>query len=123
MKKHDFLKTVVRLCLIMMVIITTSAITASFVTGIPLDSAALGVLMGGWCGELLLTLLRRMFDKEDKAEEKETTCAGCANLTYSNDGTVDCMYSHVCPKSGFKYREEKKDENSNDFTADGKLNG
>ena len=26
--------------------------------------------MGSWCGELLLTLLKRKFEKEDKAEEK-----------------------------------------------------
>lgn len=75
MRKHDFLKNVVTLCLAMMVILTISAILMSIISVVPLDSAALGVLMAGWCGELLLTLLKRRFEAEDrdraKREEKK----------------------------------------------------
>lgn len=69
-RKHDFLRSVVRLCLVMMVLLTLDVIVMSVIAQMPPDSASLGVLMGGWCGELLLTLLKRKFEKEDKAEEK-----------------------------------------------------
>ena len=78
-RKHDFLRSVVRLCLVMMVLLTLDVIVMSIIAQIPPDSASLGVLMGGWCGELLLTLLKRKFEKEDKAEaqaEKEEEPTG-----------------------------------------------
>ena len=64
--KHGFLRRVVRLCLVMMVALTVAAIVKS-----PLDAGTLGVLMGGWCGELLLTLLKRRWEIEDKRDQKE----------------------------------------------------
>lgn len=65
-KKHDFLKRVVVLCLVMMVLLTGTVVYAAirFETGV--DSGCLGILMGGWCGELLLTLLKRKFETEDR---------------------------------------------------------
>ena len=54
------MRRVVRLCLVMMVALTVAAIVKS-----SLDAGTLGVLMGGWCGELLLSLLKRKFEKED----------------------------------------------------------
>lgn len=71
MKKHDFLKSTVRLCLVMMVGITIGTFAVAYMSGIPPDSGTVGVLMGGWCGELLLTLLKRMFEKEDKEIKKD----------------------------------------------------
>ena len=60
------MKLVVLLCLVMMVALTVAAIVKS-----QLDAGTLGVLMGGWCGELLLTLLKRKFEVEDKTNDKE----------------------------------------------------
>ena len=73
--KHDFLRRVVRLCLIMMVIMTLTTVIIAIVRGEPISDGALGILMGGWCGELLLTLLKRKFEVDDnkrnaKAEEE-----------------------------------------------------
>ena len=66
MRKHGFLRQIVLLCLGMMVVLTAAAIILCAVTKTPLDAGMLGVLMGGWCGELLLTLLKRKFEVEDK---------------------------------------------------------
>lgn len=68
-KKHDFLRAVVRLCLVMMVILTLATVVMCVIARVPPDAASLGVLMGGWCGELLLTLLKRKFEQDDKTEE------------------------------------------------------
>ena len=66
--KHGFLRRAVRLCLAMMVLLTVTVIVMAVVTGANIDAGALGVLMGGWCGELLLSLLKRKFEVEDKQE-------------------------------------------------------
>ena len=72
--KHGFLRRTVRLCLVMMTLLTLTVIVMSAVTRTAIDAGALGVLMGGWCGELLLTLLKRKFETEDKkAEEDDKT--------------------------------------------------
>ena len=63
--RHGFLRKVVLLCLVMMVLLTVAAIVMCAVTQSTLDAGMLGVLMGGWCGELLLTLLKRKFEVED----------------------------------------------------------
>lgn len=63
--RHGFLRKVVLLCLVMMVALTVDTIVMWAVTNTPPDAATLSVLMGGWCGELLLTLLKRKFEKED----------------------------------------------------------
>lgn len=70
-EKHNFLRRVVRLCLVMMVLLTVATLAMSIAAGVPPDAATLGVLMGGWCGELLLTLLKRKFEVEDKEEDAE----------------------------------------------------
>ena len=67
--KHGFLRKVVLLCLVMMVVLTAAAIIMCAATKTPLDAGVLGVLMGGWCGELLLTLLKRKFEVEDKNDK------------------------------------------------------
>ena len=69
--RHGFLRKAVRLCLVMMVILTLDVIALSFLTGAPIDAASLGVLMGGWCGELLLSLLKRKFETEDKTDRQK----------------------------------------------------
>lgn len=76
-KKHDFLRRVVRLCLIMMVLLTLTVIVMSAISRVPPDPASLGVCFGGWCGELLLTLLKRKFEKKDReakpSEQEQNT--------------------------------------------------
>ena len=65
MKKHGFLRRIVILCLVMMTVLTAATIVMCAVTCSTLDAGTLSVLMGGWCGELLMTLLKRKFEKED----------------------------------------------------------
>lgn len=74
--KHSFLRRIVLLCLIMMVLLTSATIVMCAVTKATLDAGVLGVLMGGWCGELLLTLLKRRFEVEDKREAKDNDETG-----------------------------------------------
>lgn len=69
--KHGFLRGIVLLCLVMMVALTATVIVMAAVTGTQLDAGVLGVLMGGWCGELLLTLLKRRWDAGE-TEDTET---------------------------------------------------
>ena len=76
MKKHGFLRKIVLLCLVMMVALTAAAIVLCAVTKAALDAATLGVLMGGWCGELLLTLLKRRFEVEDAQNKDNSTAEG-----------------------------------------------
>lgn len=71
--KHSFLRRIVLLCLVMMVMLTAATIVMCAVTKTPLDAGVLGVLMGGWCGELLLTLLKRKFEVEDKRNKSDTS--------------------------------------------------
>ena len=71
--KHGFLRRAVRLCLAMMVLLTVTVIVMAVVTGANIDAGALGVLMGGWCGELLLTLLKRRWEVEDKPDKNVGT--------------------------------------------------
>ena len=65
--KHDFPRRAVRLCLIMMIMLTLTVICMAFVCKETIEAGALGVLMGGWCGELLLTLPKRKLEMDDKA--------------------------------------------------------
>lgn len=73
MKKHDFLKRVVKLCLVMMSLLTVSVIVTAILARMPIDAGQLGVLMGGWCGELLLTLLKRRWEVDDRTLNDEKT--------------------------------------------------
>lgn len=70
-KPHSFLRAVVRLCLVMMSFLTLSVALLAWHSGEQLDSTTVGVLMGGWCGELLMTLLKRRFDIQDKLWEEK----------------------------------------------------
>lgn len=67
--KHRFLRRTVRLCLAMMIAITLSVLALAWHSGEQLDSAAVVALLGAWCTELLMSLLKR---KSDNAKEKET---------------------------------------------------
>ena len=69
-EKHSFLKRVVRLCLVMMVLLTLTVVVIAIIQKENIEAGTLGVLMGGWCGELLLSLLKRKFETEDKTENK-----------------------------------------------------
>ena len=68
MKKfsHKFLKKVVTLCLIMLCIITVGVLALAWHSGEQLSSATVASLVGAWCGELLMSLLKRKNDKEEK---------------------------------------------------------
>lgn len=68
-RTHRFLRRVVRLCLGMMCFLTLSVALLAWHSGEQLSSATVTALMGGWCGELLMSLLKRRFER---AEEKTT---------------------------------------------------
>lgn len=67
--KHDFLRRVVRLCLVMMVFLTLAVAALAWRGYAQLDAGVVGCLMGGWCGELLMSLLKRKFEVDDKSEK------------------------------------------------------
>lgn len=69
--KHKFLKRVVRLCLVMMVFITMSVALLAWHSGEQLSSTTVTALMGGWCGELLMALIKRKSDKDEEDTEDE----------------------------------------------------
>lgn len=71
--KRKFLKRVVLLCLVMMVLLTLTVIFVSIYNEQPIDGTSLGVLMGGWCGELLLSLLKRKWEVDDKQSNDTKT--------------------------------------------------
>lgn len=67
---HKFLKRVVTLCLIMLCIITIGVLALSWHSGEQLSSSTVASLVGAWCGELLMSLLKRNKDTEvDKEKE------------------------------------------------------
>lgn len=68
-KKHSFLKRVVTLCLIMMSIITVGVVALAWHSGEQLSSSTVASLVGAWCGELLMTLLKRNSDTKKEIEE------------------------------------------------------
>ena len=69
--KHSFLRRIVLLCLAMMVLLTLTVVVMAAVTWTQIDAGTLGVLMGGWCGELLLTLLKRRWEVLDNDDRQE----------------------------------------------------
>lgn len=68
--KHKFLKRVVRLCLLMMCFLTLSVALLAWHSGEQLSSSTVAALMGGWCGELLMTLVKRKLDITDTDGEE-----------------------------------------------------
>lgn len=72
-KSHSFLKRVVTLCLIMMSIITVGVLVLAWYSREQLPSSIVATLIGAWCGELLMSLLKRNNDtkKENKKEQFE----------------------------------------------------
>lgn len=68
MKKlsHKFLKRAVTLCLIMLSVISLGVLALAWHSGEQLSSATVASLVGAWCGELLMSLLKR---KDDTKKE------------------------------------------------------
>lgn len=66
--KHQFLRRTVRLCLCMMTVFTLGLLALAWHSGEQLNPTAATVVMGAWCGELLMTLIKRRGD--DKTETK-----------------------------------------------------
>lgn len=66
---HKFLKRVVTLCLIMLCIITIGVLALSWHSGEQLSSSTVASLVGAWCGELLMSLLKRNKDTEASNEK------------------------------------------------------
>ena len=74
MKKltHTFLKRVVTLCLIMLCVITVGVLALAWHSGEQLSSTTVASVVGAWCGELLMSLLKRKDDKKEKKEPLES---------------------------------------------------
>lgn len=76
---HRFLRRVVRLCLVMMCFLTLSVALLAWHSGEQLSSATVTALMGGWCGELLMSLLKRRLEREEtevKSNDKSNDFEG-----------------------------------------------
>lgn len=67
--KHLFLRRVVRLCLVMLSIITLGVLALAWHSGEQLSASTTATLVGAWCGELLMSLLKRRGD-EKRVETK-----------------------------------------------------
>lgn len=66
--KHRFLRQVVKLCLIMLTFITFSVVALAWHSGEQLSPATVGSLAGAWCGELLMSLLKRNNENKQSSE-------------------------------------------------------
>lgn len=67
--KHAMLKRVVRLCLALIVFITLGSFATAWRAGEQISSSTVAALMGGICGELLMSLSKRKHD--DKVEQSK----------------------------------------------------
>lgn len=67
--KHSFLRRTVRLCLLMMTALTLGVLALAWHSGEQLDAATVTALLGAWCGELLMSLIKRRGDKNEEGEE------------------------------------------------------
>ncbi len=67
--KHAMLKRVVRLCLALIVFITLGSFVTAWRAGEQISSSTVAALMGGICGELLMSLSKRKHD--DKVEQSK----------------------------------------------------
>lgn len=68
-KTHSFLKRVVTLCLIMMCVITIGVVALAWHSGEQLSSSTVASLVGAWCGELLMSLLKRNNDTKKEIND------------------------------------------------------
>lgn len=66
--KHRFLRRVVRLCLVMLSFTTVCVVALAWHSGEQLEPATVGTLAGAWCGELLMSLLKRNNDEKKSTE-------------------------------------------------------
>lgn len=69
-KSHSFLKRVVTLCLIMMCIITVGVLALAWHSREQLSSSTVATLVGAWCGELLMSLLKRNNDTKEEINKQ-----------------------------------------------------
>lgn len=69
--KHRFLRRVVRLCLLMLTFITVCVMALAWHSGEQLSPTTVGALVGAWCGELLMSLLKRNNDEKSKRNTEE----------------------------------------------------
>lgn len=75
--KHAMLKRIVRLCLALIVFITLASFASAILAGEQISSSTVTALMGGICGELLMSLSKRKHD--DKVEQTNTTITESAH--------------------------------------------
>lgn len=71
--KHRFLRRTVRLCLAMMTVVTLGELALAWHSGEQLSSTAITIIMGAWCTELLMTLIKRRGDDKAEAQAPEPT--------------------------------------------------
>lgn len=69
--KRAMLKRIVRLCLALIVFITLASFASAILAGEQISSSTVTALMGGICGELLMSLSKRKHD--DKIERPQNT--------------------------------------------------
>lgn len=67
---HRFLRGVVTLCLIMLSIITVGVFALAWHSGEQLSDGTVITLTGSWCGELLMSLLKRQSDNKHKQKQQ-----------------------------------------------------
>ena len=67
--KHQFLRHTVRLCLCVMTIFTLGLLALAWHSGEQLNPAAVTAVFAAWCGELLMSLIKRRGD--EKTETKQ----------------------------------------------------
>lgn len=61
---HKFLRNVVKLCLVMLSVITLGVLALAWHSGEQLSSSTVTALVGAWCGELLMSLIKRNNDNK-----------------------------------------------------------
>ena len=90
-KSHSFLKRVVTLCLIMMCIITIGVLILAWHSNEQLSNSTVAALVGAWCGELLMSLLKRNNDTKKELEEigKEIEDFNASSDSESNSSYQD----------------------------------
>lgn len=70
-KKHSFLRRTVLLCLVMMTVVTLGLLALAWHSGEQMNSTSVSVVMGAWCGELLMSLIKRRGDDKKETAEKQ----------------------------------------------------
>lgn len=71
-KQHRFLRRTVRLCLAMMTLLTAGVLALAWHSGEQLDASTVTALLGAWCGELLMSLIKRRGDSKKEKQPDDT---------------------------------------------------